>query len=123
MRRERSPEPRPSFAALRLSAQRVTRSAFEVPPDVVAWLGAAQAQDYSAAKWAVALRMAPGMATDSTIERAVANGSILRTHVLRRTWQFVSATDLRWMRELVRAELIARSVGRYRQLGLDAPTF
>ena len=123
MRRERSPEPRPSLADLRLSAQHITRSAFADPSDVVAWLGAVQAQDYSAAKWAVALRMPAGTATESTIERAVANGSILRTHVLRRTWQFVSATDLRWMRELVRAGLIARSACRYRQLGLDAPTF
>lgn len=123
MRHAGSPEPRHLFAALRLSAQGITGSGLSDASDVVGWLGAVQAQDYSAAKWALGLRMPIGTANDSIIEGAIANGSILRTHVMRRTWQFVSAKDLRWMLDLVAPRLIARSQGRYRQLGLDAATF
>ena len=123
MRHAECPEPRLQFAGLRLSAQGITGSVFSDASDVVTWLGAVQAQDYSAAKWALGLRMPVGMASDSIIESAIANGRILRTHVMRRTWQFVSAKDLRWMLDLVAPRLIARSAGRYRQLGLDAATF
>ncbi len=123
MRHAGRTERRPLFAALRLSAQRITGSVFSDASDVVAWLGAVQAQDYSAAKWALGLRMPVGMANDSIIQGAIANGGILRTHVMRRTWHFVSAKDLRWMQDLVAPGLIARSTGRYRQLGLDSATF
>ena len=119
----RRTEPRLPLAALRLSAQRITGSVVGDASKVVAWLGLMQAQDYSAAKWAVALRMPAGIATESTVERAVACGSILRTHVVRRTWHFVSVKDLRWMLKLVASRLIARSADRYRQLGIDAATF
>jgi len=123
MRYVESLEQRSLFAALRLSAQGISGTPFSSASDVVAWLGAVQAQDYSAAKWALGLRMPIGMATESIIEGAIADGSILRTHAMRRTWQFVSAKDLRWMLDLVAPRLIARSAGRYRQLELDAATF
>ena len=38
----------------RLHNQKLSSSEFENPADVVRWLGAVQAQDYSAAKWALA---------------------------------------------------------------------
>jgi hypothetical protein len=55
------------IAARRLSAQQVARPAFAVPLDLVVWLGAVQAQDYAAAKWAVGLRLA-GAATDASAD-------------------------------------------------------
>ena len=58
------------------------------PADVVSWMVAMQAQDYPAAKWAIGLR-APGC-HDGDIEQAFNDGKILRTHVLRPTWHFVS---------------------------------
>jgi hypothetical protein len=67
--------------------------------DVVAWLGAVQAQDYGAAKWALALRMR-GAAGVEPIERAFDEGRILRTHLMRPTWHFVAAGDIRWLLEL-----------------------
>jgi hypothetical protein len=87
------------IAALRLDNQRITNPGPRRPADVVAWLGAVQAQEYRAAKWAVALRMTDG-ATDARIERAFDEGHILRTHVMRPTWHFVAAPDIRWMLEL-----------------------
>ena len=84
------------IALQRLENQRLTRPGPRDPADLVAWFGAVQAQDYPAAKWALALRMPDG-ATGARIERALDDGRILRTHVMRPTWHFVAASDLHWM--------------------------
>nr|PZN81264.1 MAG: winged helix DNA-binding domain-containing protein [Pseudomonadota bacterium] len=82
----------------RLSNHRLLGRTLSRPEQVVEWLGAVQAQDFAAAKWAVALRMKS--ARDTDIERAFDAGRILRTHVLRPTWHFVLPDDIRWMLEL-----------------------
>jgi hypothetical protein len=79
----------------RLANQFLTGAPLKAPVDVVRALGAVQAQDYSGAKWAVGMRTRS--ATDADVEAAVARGDILRTHVLRPTWHFVSPEDIRWM--------------------------
>ena len=107
----------PSFLTRRLHNQRLARSDFRHPADVVAWLGAVQAQDYPAAKWALGLR-APGL-TDADVEQAVAGGRILRTHVLRPTWHFVTPADIRWMLALSAPRLHKASGPYNRALGLD----
>ncbi len=56
------------IAHRRLHNQLITQSTFEKPGDVVQWLGAVQAQDYAAAKWAVGLRLQGATADD--IEQA-----------------------------------------------------
>jgi len=61
----------------------------------VGWLGAVQSQDYGPAKWAVGMRQR--RASDAAVERAFAEGRILRTHVLRPTWHFVLPADIRWL--------------------------
>lgn len=90
---------------------------------MVGWLGAVQAQDYAGAKWAVGLRLPEGVATDPSIERALSEGDILRTHAFRGTWQLVAREDIRWMVALVAPRLIARNASRYRELSLDEATF
>jgi hypothetical protein len=107
----------------RLAAQQITRHDFTEPAGLVAWMGAIQAQDYAAAKWAVALRLDDRRATEATIERAVDDGTVVRTHVFRWTWQLVVPADLRWMLGLVTERLVARAGTRHRELGLDAATF
>jgi hypothetical protein len=82
----------------RLINQRLARSGFRRAADVVAWLGAVQAQDYAAARWAIGQR-ANGV-TDADVEQAFDEGAILRTHVLRPTWHFVVPADIRWMLSL-----------------------
>ena len=47
-----------TIAHRRLVAQFLTSSTARTPQDVVARLGAVQAQDYAGAKWALALRAA-----------------------------------------------------------------
>ena len=123
MRRQRHPgAAKRVLANRRLYAQQIGRHDFTTPADLVAWLGAVQAQDYGAAKWALGLRLPEG-ATDAIIERAIAEGAILRTHALRGTWQLVTPKDVRWMLKLVAPRLAARFATRHRQLELDAATF
>jgi hypothetical protein len=83
------------IARQRLTNQHLLATKFTLPDEVVASLGAVQAQDYSGAKWAVGQRMRD--ASDATIDDALADGSIIRTHVLRPTWHFVTPADIRWM--------------------------
>jgi len=106
--------------ACRIDRQLISRPRFAAPAEVVAWFGAMQAQDYRAALWALGLRT-PG-ATEATIEAAIAEGDVIRTHVFRGTWQFVAREDLRWMLDLVGSRLIASWTPGFRRHGLDART-
>jgi Winged helix DNA-binding domain len=104
--------------AQRLHNQLISRPRGRDPARVVAWLGAVQAQEYGPAKWALGLRMSPAV-TDRVLDRAIDRGSILRTHVLRPTWHFVTPGDIRWLLDLT-APLIHRRMENYdRQLGLQ----
>ncbi len=94
---------------------------YATPAAVVAALGAVQAQDYGGAAWALGLRLAG--ATAATIDAALAEGSILRTHVLRPTWHFVTPADIRWMLALTGPRVQAAMAYQARQLELDGATF
>jgi hypothetical protein len=114
------------LAAQRLAAQQIARRTFTKPAELVGWMGAIQAQDPLASRWAVGLRLggAGGAAAGAkAIETALADGSVLRTHVMRWTWQLVTPTDLHWMLPLVAPRLMARAARRHRELALDARTF
>lgn len=86
------------------------------PAEVVAWFGGVQSQDYGGAKWAVGQRL--DGAADADLDRALAEGSILRTHVLRPTWHFVARDDLQWMLALTAPRVLAASGTNRRKLGL-----
>ncbi len=112
----------PTAVALqRMSQQRLSQNPLATPLEVVAWLGAVQAQDYPGAKWALGLRMQN--ATDDVIERAFTEGAILRTHVLRPTWHFVTPDDIRWLLDLTAPRIKATAAYMDRQLGLDEALF
>jgi winged helix DNA-binding protein len=84
----------------------------------VSWLGAVQAQEFGPAKWALGLRL-PETTTEAALDRAFDAGRILRTHVMRPTWHFVAAPDIRWMLELT-APRVHQVLSHYcRTLGLD----
>jgi hypothetical protein len=107
------------IADQRLLNQRITRPGPRTPEKLVAWMGAVQAQEYGPAKWGLALRLPKG-STDTAVERAINRGRILRTHILRPTWHFVAAADIRWMLDLTGPQ-VQRRMGPYDlQLGLDA---
>lgn len=106
----------------RLHNQRLVASSIGKPAALVAWLGAVQAQEFGPANWAVGLRMRAGTSADN-VRRAVDDGRILRTHVLRPTWHFVAAEDIRWMLDLTGPRVLARMAPYNRTLELDAKTF
>ena len=84
---------------------------------VVARLGAVQAQDYAGAKWALAQRTR-GL-TEADIDDAFNKGKILRTHILRPTWHFVTPEDIRWMLALSGPRVHIGNAFMYRQLEVD----
>jgi len=109
------------IAHQRLYNQHIAMTNFEKPEDVVRWMGAVQAQDYLGALWAVGLRMRNAVAVD--IERAMADGVIVRTHPMRGTWHFVTAEDIRWLLTLMAPGRIASNALWYHRLELDDATF
>ena len=109
------------ICAARLHNQGLSCPRFTTPQDVVSWLGGVQAQDYPGAKWALGLRMP--CATDEIVERAFAEGTILRTHILRPTWHFVAPADIRWMLALTGPRVKAAMASYDRKLELDAGVF
>lgn len=104
----------------RLINQRVIGSAFTKPEEVVSWLVAMQSQEYAMAKWAIRLRL-PG-ATEVMIEEAFNNGKILRTHLMRPTWHFVTPADIRWLLFLTAPRVHMLNGLYYRRNGLDKKT-
>lgn len=105
----------------RLHNQKLSSPGCKIAVDVVRWLGAAQAQDFGAAKWALGLRMKS--ATDRAIEDAFNQGQILRTHLMRPTWHFVAPEDIRWMLELTAPRVNAKAGPYFRKYELDAAVF
>ena len=110
-----------NIAQLRLINQRITDHPFTQPAEVVAWLGAMQAQDFSGTLWAIGLRMKE--ASEQQVEQAISERQIVRTWPMRGTLHFVAAKDVRWLLQLLTPRIIAQAAGRYRQLELDAATF
>lgn len=95
---------------LRLANQHLDTPRLDDPAQLVAHLGAVQSQDYPAAKWALGVRLRG--VSDAQVEQAFAEGKILRTHVLRPTWHFVSPVDIRWMLALT-ADRVKQAMGTY----------
>lgn len=109
------------IADQRLANQRLAKPTLERAIDVVSLLGAVQAQDYGAAKWGLAQRMRD--ATDADIEKEIAAGTIVRTHILRPTWHFVAAADIHWMLALSAPRVHVANAYYYRTLELDEAVF
>ena len=105
----------------RLRNQKLTGRQAASPHEIVAWMGAMQAQDYAGARWAIGQRV-PGV-TDADVQRAFDAGAILRTHVLRPTWHFVAPEDIRWILALSAPRVHAANAFVYRQTALDAGVF
>ena len=102
----------------RLFNQRLAGNGLRRPEDVVSWLGAVQAQDYTGAKWALGMR---GQSiTEKAVDRAFDEGRILRTHILRPTWHFVAPADLRSFLSVSGPRVQAFNAYYYRKYEVDA---
>lgn len=106
---------------LRLFNQKIIAGHFDNPGDLIAHLGAVQAQDYPMSKWAFGVRL-PN-ATDTSIEAALDAGELVRTHVLRATWHIVSGQDVRWMLALTSKYIKASAAIRDREMGIDSALY
>lgn len=105
------------IAKLRLYNQGLSETIFKDPADAVTQLGAVQAQDYAGAKWALGQRLVGY--TDAAIDMDFNEGKLLRTHILRPTWHFVTPADIHWMLLISAPRVHAVSAYYYRKAGLD----
>jgi hypothetical protein len=110
----------PEVGRRRLRNSGLTSRRFRSADEVVAWHGAMQAQEYGLAKWSIGQR-ARGV-VDNDVDRALDAGAMIRTHVLRPTWHFVAAPDIRWMLALTAPRVRRHRASRFRELGLDHRT-
>src|SRR5262245_13509137 len=109
------------IAHQRFLNQHVAQPTFKKPEGEVAGVGAVEGADYSGAKWGLGLRLQN--VTDRDIERAFNAGAILRTHLLRPTWHFVTPADIRWLLALTAPRVHAANAYMYRKLELDKGVF
>ncbi len=91
--------------ALRLLNQQLICPQFDNPAALVDYMGAIQAQDYRMMRWAVAMRTKKPSA--KAFKDAYDGGQIIRMHLMRGTWQLVSADDYWPLLELCSAKALA----------------
>ena len=103
----------------RLLNQQLICPQFTSPHDVVAWMGAMQAQDYRMMRWAVAMRTRKPSA--KAFEKDFNAGRIVRTHLFRTTWQLVAGEDLGWMLTLCREPALRGLRGWMKTNGVFIP--
>jgi hypothetical protein len=101
----------------RLSTQRLSSAPVDDPAEAVRLLTCVQSQERDHALFSLGLRTRDARYAD--LLAAHSDGAFLRTHILRPTWHFVLAEDLRWILELTSARVESSMAGRHRQLGLD----
>ncbi len=109
------------ISMLRFGNQHIAGSKFTSPREIAGWMGALQAQDFRMSKWAFGIRLKNS--TEAAIDMAIDSGEIIRTHLLRPTWHFVSSNDVYWILELTAAQIRASVRFRDKQLGLTDAIF
>jgi hypothetical protein len=111
----------PSTASPALRAARIAAHGFRSPADdavaVVERLGAVQAQDLAAAKWAVGSRMARPSA--AAIDAAIESRRIVRSWPMRGTLHLMPARLLRPVLEITGPRVLAAARSRYAELELS----
>ena len=100
----------------RIFNQKIEVKTIKSAKELVSYMGAMQAQDFSMAKWAVGVRMLNS--TEKQIETAYNNGEFLRTHLMRPTWHFVSSDDIYWILQLTAPRIKAFMKSSDLKLGL-----
>ncbi|MFZ0599070.1 MAG: winged helix DNA-binding domain-containing protein, partial [Flavobacterium sp.] len=104
----------------RLVSQKLYKTTKSLPQEIVHHFGAMQAQDYAMAKWAIGSRCD---ASEEAIEEAINSAQIIRTHILRPTWHFVSADDIYWMLDLSGPQVKRIILSDTKKYGYDEKQF
>ena len=105
--------------AIRLLNQQLAAPQFSDPAEVIGHLGAMQAQEYRLMRWAVEMRTKKPSA--KAFKKAFDSGEIVRLHLMRGTWQLVSAEDYWWMLDLCAPKAIAVTKGWMHSNKIDIP--
>ena len=103
----------------RLLNQQLICQQFTAPRDVVAWMGAMQAQEYRLMRWAVGMRTKKPSA--KAFEQDYNAGRIVRGHLFRTTWQLVAGEDWCWMLDLCRENALRGLSGWMKSNGVSIP--
>lgn len=77
--------------SIRLLNQQLAAPQFTSPAEVVAHMGAMQAQEYRMMRWAVEMRTK--RPSHESFRRAFDSGEIVRLHLMRGTWQLLARED------------------------------
>ena len=104
----------------RLATQRLQAGRLPSAADVVRLLSCVQSQEYAHALWSLGMRTSGLRAAD--VQAGFDRGDFLRTHILRPTWHFVPAEDIRWILEVTAPRVQKLNQTIYRQEGLDPTT-
>ena len=91
--------------AIRLLNQQLICPQFNNPEDVVSYMCAMQAQEYRMMRWAVEMRTRKPSA--KAFKEAFDSGRIIRLHLMRGTWQLISADNYWPLLELCAPKSIA----------------
>lgn len=100
----------------RLAAQHLIGPSLATVSEAVGLSLAVQSQDMPLARFSLGLRT--GL-TDADVQAQLADGDVVPTHVLRPTWHWVRAADLRWLLALTGPKTMSGLGARHRQLGVS----
>jgi hypothetical protein len=104
----------------RLATQRLQGERLPSAADVVRVLACVQSQEYAHALWSLGTRTSGLTAAD--VQAEFDRGAFLRTHILRPTWHFVAAEDIRWILQVTAPRIQKLNQTIYRQESLDQLT-
>ncbi|MGH8969648.1 MAG: winged helix DNA-binding domain-containing protein [Actinomycetes bacterium] len=104
----------------RVFTQRLAGRKLPEPEDVVRLLAAVQSQECAHGFWSLGMRT--NGSTYADVRRAFDEGRILRTHMLRTTWHFVTPEDIRWILGATSPRVLAAFGSSFRAHGLDDAT-
>ena len=99
----------------RLAAQHLTGDPHAGVADAVGSSLGVQCQDMPLARFSLGRRT--GL-TDDAVQAQLATGEVVRTHVLRATWHWVAAADVRWLLALTAPKVESGFGARHRSLGI-----
>lgn len=104
----------------RIAVQRLSGRPLRTPEAAVDLLTCVQSQEYAHGLWSLGLRSTG--ATHASVQAAFDAGRILRTHILRPTWHFVSPADIRWILRATSPRVLQTCGTVFRRTGLDWAT-
>lgn len=108
------------ISKLRLKNQLITHSKYNSLSEIVAHLGAVQAQDFKMAKIALGSRYDCSYIAD--IDKSFDSKELIRTHILRPTWHIVAAEDIYWMLDISAEQVKKLMKSNNKNLELDEKT-